>query len=38
MAKAMHKDKSVVIKDVCKTLGMSRSTFYRYVALGVKIT
>jgi DNA invertase Pin-like site-specific DNA recombinase len=33
MAKTMHRDRSVVIKDVCKTLGMSRSTFYRYLAL-----
>ena len=33
MAKAMHKDKSVSITDICQTLNISRATFYRYLAL-----
>ncbi len=33
MAKAMHKDKSVGITDICQTLNISRATFYRYLAL-----
>ena len=33
MAKAMHKDKHVSITDICKTLHISRATFYRYLAL-----
>jgi predicted DNA-binding transcriptional regulator AlpA len=24
----------MAIRDICKTLGISRSTFYRYLALG----
>jgi len=34
MAQTMYKDKSMPISDVCQTLGISRSTFYRYLALG----
>jgi len=34
MAKAMHKDKSVSIADICTTLNISRATFYRYLSLG----
>jgi len=33
MAKKLHADKSVEIDDICKTLRISRSTFYRYVRL-----
>ena len=33
MAKTMHRDRSVTINDICKTLGISRSTFFRYLAL-----
>jgi DNA invertase Pin-like site-specific DNA recombinase len=33
MAKAMHKDKSVNIMDICQTLHISRATFYRYLTL-----
>jgi DNA invertase Pin-like site-specific DNA recombinase len=33
MAKAMHKDKSVSIADICQTLNISRATFYRYLTL-----
>jgi DNA invertase Pin-like site-specific DNA recombinase len=33
MAKAMHKDKSVSIMDICQTLRISRATFYRYLTL-----
>ncbi|WP_146369605.1 helix-turn-helix domain-containing protein [Symmachiella macrocystis] len=29
----MHADKSMEIDDICKTLRISRSTFYRYVRL-----
>lgn len=32
-AKTMHRDKAMAIGDICKTLGISRSTFYRYLAL-----
>jgi len=34
MAQTMYKDKSMPLNDVCKTLGISRSTFYRYLAVG----
>jgi DNA invertase Pin-like site-specific DNA recombinase len=33
MSKTMHKDKHMAIGDICTTLGISRSTFYRYLAL-----
>ncbi len=33
LAKKLHADKSLGIKDICKKLEMSRSTFYRYVNL-----
>ena len=32
-AKKLHADKSLEIDDICKTLRMSRSTFYRYVRM-----
>ena len=31
LAKKLHQDKSIDIDDICKTLNISRSTFYRYV-------
>lgn len=31
MAKKMHADKSIDIKDICQTLNISRATLYRYV-------
>jgi len=31
LAKKLHADKSLEIDDICKTLRISRSTFYRYV-------
>lgn len=31
MAKTMHKDKRMKIGDICKTLKISRTTFYRYL-------
>jgi DNA invertase Pin-like site-specific DNA recombinase len=31
MAKAMHQDKGMKIGDICKTLKISRTTFYRYL-------
>lgn len=31
-AQVMHKDNSLPIKDICKTLGVSKSTFYRYLS------
>lgn len=34
MAKAMHGDKNMAISDICKTLKISRATFYRYLNLG----
>ena len=32
-AKRLHKDRGLSINEICKTLGISRPTFYRYVAL-----
>jgi len=31
--KKLHRDKSITIDDICQTLNISRSTYYRYVAL-----
>ena len=31
MAKTMHNDKKMKISDICKTLNISRTTFYRYL-------
>ena len=33
MAKKLHADKSLEINDICKTLRISRSTFYLYLRL-----
>jgi len=33
LAKKLHADRSLEIDDICKTLRISRSTFYRYVRL-----
>jgi len=30
-AKAMHADPNHSIKEICKTLQISRATFYRYI-------
>ena len=32
-AKRLHKDRGLSINEICKTLGISRPTFYRYLAL-----
>ena len=32
-AKRLHKDRGLSINEICKTLGISRPTFYRYIAL-----
>ena len=32
-AKRLHQDRSLGIDEICKTLGISRSTLYRYLAL-----
>ena len=32
-AKAMYREKRVAIKDICQTLRISRSTFYRFLTL-----
>ena len=32
-AKRLHKDRSLSIDEICATLGISRPTFYRYLAL-----
>ena len=32
-AKRLHKDRSLSIDQICETLGISRPTFYRYLAL-----
>ena len=33
LAKKLHADESLGIDDICKTLRISRSMFYRYVGL-----
>ncbi len=33
LAKKLHANKSLEIDDICRTLRISRSTFYRYVRL-----
>lgn len=33
MAKSMHKDYNMSIDDICKTLQISRASFYRYLSL-----
>lgn len=33
-AKRLHKDRGLSINQICRTLGISRPTFYRYLALG----
>lgn len=33
MAKALHADKDLSIKECCKSLGVSRPTFYRYLKI-----
>ena len=33
MAKKMHKNHGMSIVDICKTLKISRASFYRYIAL-----
>lgn len=33
MARALYKDKSNSIADICKTLGISRATLYRYISV-----
>ena len=33
LANTLHADKTLEIDDICKTLRISRSTFYRYVRL-----
>ena len=33
MAKKMHQDKSMAINDICRSLEISRATFYRYLAI-----
>jgi predicted DNA-binding transcriptional regulator AlpA len=32
-AKKLHGDKSMVVADICKTLQVSRPTFYQWVSL-----
>ena len=32
-AKRLHKDRSLTIDQICGMLGISRPTFYRYLAL-----
>jgi DNA invertase Pin-like site-specific DNA recombinase len=36
MAKTMHKDTTVSIPAICRTLHISRATFYRYLSLSAK--
>ncbi len=34
-AKRLHKNRDISIDDICKTLNISRSTFYRYLTLKI---
>jgi DNA invertase Pin-like site-specific DNA recombinase len=34
MLKTMAADKSLTVSDICNTLGIGRTTFYRYVKIG----
>ena len=34
MAKSLYADRSNSVADICKTLGISRSSFYRYIKEG----
>jgi DNA invertase Pin-like site-specific DNA recombinase len=34
MLRGMSADKSLTVSDICKTLGIGRTTFYRYVKAG----
>ena len=36
MAKQLHADQNNSIADICTTLGVSRATLYRYLAMGEK--
>lgn len=36
MAQALYKDKSNSIDDICRTLGISRATLYRYIKIAEK--
>jgi DNA invertase Pin-like site-specific DNA recombinase len=38
MARQLHADSTNSIVDICKTLGVSRATLYRYLASGVNAT
>ncbi|MEM9186161.1 MAG: helix-turn-helix domain-containing protein [Planctomycetota bacterium] len=31
MARSMHRDKDLSVKEICSTLGISKTTFYRYL-------
>ena len=31
MARSMHQDDNLSVKEICKTLGISKTTFYRYL-------
>ena len=37
MAKKMHKDPEMSIDDICKTLNISKPSFYRYLSMGKDI-
>lgn len=37
LAKKLHADKSLEIDDICKTLRISRLTFYRYIRLRMRV-
>ena len=36
MAKRMHKDKGISIDEICNSLKISRSSFYRYLSMKEK--
>ena len=31
MARSMHRDKNLTVKEICETLGIGKTTFYRYI-------
>ena len=31
LARKMHRDKNLTVNEICETLGIGKTTFYRYV-------
>ncbi|MGV3774941.1 MAG: helix-turn-helix domain-containing protein [Verrucomicrobiales bacterium] len=33
-ARTLYAERSMPVPDICRTLGISRATFYRYITIG----